>query len=127
MLNAIFTSNSDTFSMPKENTIGKRIRKARGKRTLATISKGTRNLSVSRISNYEHGTRKPGIEEAVQLAQALGNISAAEILGIDEESNLTPQERALLDNFRAADERGKKTIIGVAESQPAYMLDKKAG
>lgn len=100
--------------------IGRRIKSARGERTLNEIAKLTKNLTVSRISNYEQGLRAPGPEEAKELATALGNITAAEILCVDDESVLSADEKKLLFNYRAADSRGKKIIIGISELQPGY-------
>lgn len=112
------------MSIKKE--IGRRIKLSRGnKRTLQDISNATNGvLSVSRISNYEQGIRTPGVIEARALAKALGNITAAEILCVDDTSTLALREKILLDNYRATDERGKNTISRIAETQPASEIEK---
>lgn len=102
--------------------IGRRIRGARDRQgwSLEELANRTGWLKKSRISNYEQGTRTPGPEEAMALGKALG-VSAAWILCVDDESGPPPDERALLEKYRASDERGKKTIQGVAESQPTLI------
>jgi len=100
--------------------IGLRLRAARNDQKLSLQALSDRiggRLSKSRISNYEQGLRRPGIEEAKILAQALGTVSATYLLYLDDEEFLTAQERELLRRFRKTDERGRETILGVAESQ----------
>lgn len=60
---------------------GRRITKARKMLgiTIKELSDRTKILSAARISNWEHGTRSPGPEEALLLAQHL-NVSASYIL-----------------------------------------------
>ena len=99
--------------------IGLRLRKARRGQGLSLEDLAVRTdraLSRSRISNYEQGLRRLGLEEAMQLAQALGTLSAAEILGLDDEDFLAGEERNLLGLFRGADARGKEEILHVARS-----------
>jgi transcriptional regulator with XRE-family HTH domain len=74
-------------------------------------------LSKSRISNYEQGIRRRGLEEATMLAQALGTVSASYLLCLDDEGFLSEQEWELLRCYRRTDERGRETILGVARSQ----------
>jgi transcriptional regulator with XRE-family HTH domain len=74
-------------------------------------------LSKSRISNYEQGLRRLGIEEARTLAEALGTVSAIDLLCLDDDGFLTTQEQELLRCFRRTDERGRETILGAARSQ----------
>jgi transcriptional regulator with XRE-family HTH domain len=100
--------------------IGLRLREARDaqKVSLAALADRTGGtLSKSRISNYEQGLRRLGIEEARILSEALGNVSATYLLCLDDEGFLTDQERELLRCFRRTDERGRETIVGVAQSQ----------
>ena len=42
-------------------------------------------LSKSRISNYEQGLRRSGIEEARTLASALGTVSTTYLLCLDDD------------------------------------------
>jgi len=77
----------------------------------------TTNLSKSRISNYEQGLRLMDPDAAHQLAKVLG-ISAAWLLCVDDEPGLSPDELALLNKYRQTDERGKKNIQSIADTQP---------
>lgn len=110
----------DCYVSLKEE-IGRRIRDARNRKgwSQEELARETGWLKKSRIGNYEQGTRTPGPEEARALANPLG-VSAAWILCVDDDSTLPADERALLEKYRASDERGKRTIQGVAESQPTY-------
>ena len=67
--------------------IGLRLRAARkaqklSLQKLADVTGGV--LSKSRISNYEQGLRRPGIEEARILAKALGTVSATYLLCLED-------------------------------------------
>lgn len=128
MLNAIHTATTNTcrvMVLTLKEKIGRRLRAAREKAglTLEEVAAKTKGLTVSRISNYEQGTRQPGPDEAIALARALGTISAASILCVDDQSTLKDDERALLEYYRAADDRGKSTISKIAEAQPTYGAD----
>jgi len=103
--------------------IGRRLRAARHaqKLSLAQLAALTNSLSKSRISNYEQGIRRMGIEEAQALTRALGSVTATYLLCLDDEPQLTVDELELLRNYRAADERGKETIRRLAESQVQYQ------
>ncbi len=73
----------------KEN-IGKRIAKARAQAdlTLKELAAKT-NLNLSRIGNWEQGTRTPALNEIIQLADAL-NVVPAYLLGLSDIKN--PQQ-----------------------------------
>ena len=75
-------------------------------------------LSKSRISNYEQGIRRLGLEKAQILAKAHGTVSAVNLLCLDDEEFLTNQERNLPRRFRRTDEKGRERILAMAESQP---------
>jgi len=99
--------------------IGLRLRTARkaqnlSLQALATMTGGI--LSESRISNYEQGLRRLGIEEARLISTALGTVSATYLLCLDDDEP-THQEWELLRCFRRTDDRGRATILGVAASQ----------
>lgn len=102
--------------------IGKRLREARQAQrlSLAELAARTGSLSKSRISNYEQGIRRMGLEEAAELSQALGTVSASHLLCLDNDSVLSDAERRLLEHYRSADERGQDTILRVAEAQSGY-------
>jgi transcriptional regulator with XRE-family HTH domain len=74
-------------------------------------------LSKSRISNYEQGLRRPGIEEARALATALGTASATYLLCLEDEGFLSDQEAELVRFFRETDQRGRDAIMAMARSQ----------
>jgi len=103
--------------------IGQRLRALRHERKLSLqhlsdLTDGT--LSKSRISNYEQGIRRLGIEPAQTLATALSGVSAAYLLCLDDgEQPPDNDEWELLQAFRKADERGRHTMLAVAAQQNA--------
>ena len=107
--------------------IGLRLRAARKAQnlSLAALAERTSSLSKSRISNYEQGIRRMGLEEAKVLAAALGTVTATYLLCLENERVMSERESALLDHYRHADERGKETILQVAESQADYRISGK--
>jgi transcriptional regulator with XRE-family HTH domain len=99
--------------------IGQRLRGARLAQglTLGELSARTASpLSKSRIGNYEQGIRPPGLEEARELAGALGIVSATYLLCLENAGYLSDAEQGLLRHFRATDARGRATILDVARS-----------
>lgn len=98
---------------------GRRLKQAREAKgwKLKELAAQTKNLSVPRVSNYEQGLRYMDPDAAIQLARALG-VSAAFLMCVDDETTMTPEERALLEKYRRTDKRGKKAIQAVAGSQP---------
>jgi transcriptional regulator with XRE-family HTH domain len=74
-------------------------------------------LSNSRISNYEQGTRRRSIEVARGLARALGSVSPAYLLCIDDPMNLTANGIELLKTYRAADVQGRARVRKEAETE----------
>jgi transcriptional regulator with XRE-family HTH domain len=102
--------------------IGLRLRAARKAQSLslAALADRTSSLSKSRISNYEQGLRRMGLEEARELAAALGTVTATYLLCLEDEGYLSERESDLLGLYRQADDRGKDTILSVAESQADY-------
>jgi transcriptional regulator with XRE-family HTH domain len=102
--------------------IGLRLREARRAQglSLAELARRTNDLSKSRISNYEQGIRRMGIEEAQVLSTALGTVTATYLLCLDDNGLISGPERDLLEYYRQADSRGKDTIQRVAESEAGY-------
>ena len=99
--------------------IGLRLRTARkaqklSLQALADMTDGA--LAKFRLSNYEQGLRRLGIEEAQILAKVLGTVSVTHLLCLDEEF-LNKQERELLRCFQETDDRGSDAILALAESQ----------
>ena len=68
--------------------------------SLSELSERTGRLSKSRISNYEQGIRRMGVEEAEALANALGTVSAAYLLHLEDEAPFTREEVELIDIYR---------------------------
>jgi transcriptional regulator with XRE-family HTH domain len=92
------------------NAIGERLRYAREAAglSLRRLSERTdERLSKSRISNYKLGTRRMGIEEARLLATALGTVTPAFLLCIEDPVNLSADELDLLRQYRATDALGQ--------------------
>ena len=76
--------------------------------SLSRLSERTdERLCKSRISNYEQGTRRMGIEEARLLAAALGTVTPAFLLCIEDPLNLSADELDLLRHYRAIDAMGR--------------------
>jgi transcriptional regulator with XRE-family HTH domain len=102
--------------------IGQRLRAARQAQglSLSELSARTGSLSKSRISNYEQGIRRMGLEEAQELALALGSVTPTYLLCLDDTDPLSESERALVERFRLADERGRETILRIADAQADY-------
>jgi transcriptional regulator with XRE-family HTH domain len=96
--------------MDYKKEAGRRLKKAREAKnwTLRELSTQLRGiLSESRLSNYEQGTRMIGVEEALALYRALG-VQPSYLLCVDvEEDDMTPQETALLRNYRALPEKDR--------------------
>lgn len=99
--------------------IGQRLRAARQeqKLSLSDLSGRTNSLSKSRISNYEQGIRRMGLEEAHELSVALGTVTPTYLLCLDDKDPLSPQERQWVDLFRQTDDRGRATLVKLAEAE----------
>jgi transcriptional regulator with XRE-family HTH domain len=82
-----------------------------------------KKLSKSRISNYEQGNRRMGIEQAVMLAQALGEVSPIYLLCLEGGDALMGDERELLRLFRRIDRRGKELIIALAPTEAGRQAE----
>jgi transcriptional regulator with XRE-family HTH domain len=114
-----------TLTMDLTKRIGQRLRAARQdqKLSLSELSARTDSLSKSRISNYEQGIRRMGLEEAQELASALGTVTPVYLLCLDDTDPLSQRERELVEHFRHADERGKETIIKIASDQSGFVSE----
>ena len=82
------------------NQIGDRLRaerKAQGL-SLADLSERTNGqLSKSRISNYEQGIRRMGLEESRILSEALGTASPMYLLCLEDEREIEHLRRCFLE------------------------------
>jgi transcriptional regulator with XRE-family HTH domain len=74
-------------------------------------------LSKSRISNYEQGIRRMGLEEAEILCRALGDVPPTYLLCIDDRDPLSSAERELLKLFRESDARGRTMLLSLAKAE----------
>lgn len=110
------------ITMDLTKRIGQRLRSARHeqKLSLADLSARTNSLSKSRISNYEQGIRRMGLEEAHELSVALGTVTPTYLLCLDDRGPLSDRELELIDHFRRTDERGRDTLLQLAQSQPDH-------
>lgn len=117
------TNNPRNIDLTKR--IGQRLRTARHdqKLSLSELSARTESLSKSRISNYEQGIRRMGLEEAQELAVALGTVTPTYLLCLEDTDPLTPRERDLVLYYRKADDRGRDTIMKVASDQPSFAVE----
>jgi transcriptional regulator with XRE-family HTH domain len=100
--------------------IGLRLRAERHRRKLSLSQLAALTgdiLAKSRISNYEQGIRRMGIEESVMLARALGDVSPVYLLCLDDSDPLTSAERELLKQFRESDARGRTMLLSLAEAE----------
>ncbi len=116
-----------SMEMDLSTKIGLRLRAARNAQKLPLSALAVRTggaLSRSRISNYEQGLRRMGLEEARILAWALGTVSAMYLLCLDENGFLSDQEQELLQCFRRTDERGRNTILALARLQRDAAMSK---
>lgn len=94
--------------------IGSRLRAERQRRgwSLNDLSLRTTDLlSKSRISNYEQGIRRMGLEAAHQIAAALETVSPAWLLLLDEDHPLSDDELRLVKGFRALDAEGQRRLL----------------
>jgi transcriptional regulator with XRE-family HTH domain len=110
----------------RSHLIGARLRAARRelKLTRAGLSALTDPPPIdTRIRNYEQGRRRRGLEEAQNLAAALGNITAISLLGLDLDSTFTDREWKLVEQFRTIDDRGRAALLAVAreEAEQVWM------
>lgn len=113
---------------------GKRLRQARKRAGFKTRAEGVDALAVvfdpekytySAVGNYGNGIRSFSAPEAKDFA-AVYHCSASWLLCLDDENPLSPDERALIDNYRSTDDRGKRTISRIAEQESPYLVgDKK--
>ena len=98
--------------------IGNRLREARHelKLSLSELADRTGCYSKSRISNYEQGLRRMGLEESMVLAAALGTVTPNWLLCLDDNPTLQAEELELLARYRAANAEGRSKLRELAES-----------
>lgn len=102
-------------------TIGSRLRMAR---VNAGMSQGELAVACgwgknpaegqSRVSNYERNAREMTLEDLMKMCKVL-KANPAEI-AFGNPLKLDPIEQRILDDFRSADERGKRFILSACEA-----------
>jgi hypothetical protein len=65
-----------------------------------------------------------GLEEAQELALALGTVTPIYLMCLDDTDPLSKDERELVDRYRNTDVRGRDTILKMAEGQSVYRVEK---
>lgn len=76
-------------------------------------------IEPSAIGNYEQGTRLPD-PITVQHLCSLYQVSPSAIYGFND-APASKEEQTLLQKYRMTDDRGRRAIQSIAESQPAYL------
>lgn len=108
--------------MDTKTEAGRRIREARERLglKLKDVETAIPEISKSRLSNWEQGINMIGVDEAKKLAPLL-HVSPGYILTVEDE---IPDRRAklILKYWNALDERGRDTVLRVAESESAYHV-----
>ncbi|MBK1721201.1 helix-turn-helix domain-containing protein [Thiocystis violacea] len=107
----------------RSQQIGARLRAERQRHgwSLSALSARTNGLlSKSRISNYEQGIRRMGLEAAEHLAAAFETVSPAWLLLLDEEHPLSDEEMQLVRDFRALDPQSQRQVL-----EMVAMIDNK--
>lgn len=125
---------SYAFGMCTKKISGKRIKARREELglTLADICTQIDGLSVSRLSNWEHGRNMVSVDEAKKLSAVL-NLPVSYILTIeDEEKRINVGENALVNEFSyvygACDEKGRAYLErAVDAAKRAFMIDRRKG
>jgi transcriptional regulator with XRE-family HTH domain len=97
-------------------TLGERIYTMRTGRnwSLRQLGEAAGGISKGHLSEIENGNMQPGIDIVNRIAQAF-DISPAVLVG-GQDSELAPDEQALIDAYRAGDKLAAITIV--MEKQP---------
>lgn len=108
----------DNCPMDFKKETGRRIRRAR---ELAGLERSdvveSTDLEYSTLANYENGYRQISPAEVLLLSR-LYKCSAAWMMCLDDEDPYTPQEKALIANYRALDDQGKSMVSRIVEPEP---------
>ncbi len=99
------------------DSIGQRLKtwRKKNKLTLTEISEKT-GLSTGGLYAYERNEKQIGTKSLLALWYEYHN-DIAWILTGEKGKNLLPDEYQLIDFYRSADSRGKRTILRTAESE----------
>lgn len=100
--------------------IGRRLRAERQRQQLSLSELAARTagkLSKPRISSYEQGRRRMGLEQAVTLAEALGTVTPGDLLCLDGRASYSGDERTLVMNYRLASAHGQAALMAFSQAQ----------
>lgn len=88
--------------------------------------KGTSMNALEKELGFGNGSirlwdkKEPGSQKVILVAEKL-DLSLDWLLTGKESGNLTPEEQLLVDHYRRADNRGKRSIMRIAESESAEL------
>ena len=75
-------------------------------------------IPLGTLRRWEQGVNEPDIDSIIMLADFYG-VSVDELLGSsfapERDDGLSPDERRLVDLYRRCSEKGRETLMGVAE------------
>lgn len=97
--------------------------------TLADVCSLVDGLSVSRLSNWEHGRNMIGVDEAKKLSAVLG-LPVSYILTIEDDETPPVGTNPLADEFNfvydACSEKGRKYLErAIHAAKGAFMVDRR--
>lgn len=88
--------------------------------------KGTSMNALEKELGFGNGSirlwdkKEPGSQKVILVAERL-DLSLDWLLTGKESGNLTPEEQQLIDYYRKADDRGKRSILRTAESESTEL------
>lgn len=82
-------------------------------------------ISKNNIGNYKNG-QIPNATTLYKLSQILG-VSMEYMIAGKEAEDLTPEEQQLIDLYRQADERGKRSIMRLAQDEARELESSTSG
>ena len=85
------------------------------------ISQLEKELGFGNATIRRWGENAPSVDKALKVANFL-NISLEWLVTGKEAPELTPEERELLQNYRKADERGKRRIRSAAAEEAQEQI-----
>lgn len=85
-----------------------------------TIKELERIIQISNGSIRHWNEKTPSVERVLLVADHF-NVSLDWLVTGKESGNLTPEEQLLVDHYRQADNRGKRSIMRTAESESAEL------
>ena len=85
-----------------------------------TIKELERIIQISNGSIRHWNEKTPSVERVLLVADHF-NVSLDWLVTGKESGNLTPEEQLLVDHYRRAHNRGKRSIMRTAESESAEL------